>query len=133
MIDQPPFPLVPKETLPIDSADIYEDERGGYAFGRGNFRATYSSQAVNIPACAAKVVNGVPDIRTTRYLPLDAPVYLLHCVNNLRPQKPAIRRPIWSCDSRSKIDLASLELYPPCQVSCILRRAELSGGEESND
>ena len=53
MIDQPPFPLVPKETLPIDSADIYEDERGGYAFGRGNFRATYSSQAVNIPACAA--------------------------------------------------------------------------------
>ena len=70
MIDQPPFPLVPKETLPIDSADIYEDERGGYAFGRGNFRATYSSQAVNIPACAAKVVNGVPDIRID---PLSAP------------------------------------------------------------
>ena len=71
MIGQPPFPLVPKETLPIgDSAGIYEDERGGYGFGRGNFRATYSSQAVNIPACAAKVVNGVPDIRID---PLSAP------------------------------------------------------------
>ncbi len=40
---------------------------------------------------------------------------LSHCANNLHPRRPVTQRPIYPCDSRSKIDTASLELYLPCQ------------------
>ena len=42
---------------------------------------------------------------------------LFHCANNLHPRRPVTQRPIYPCDSRSKIDTASLELYLPCQES----------------
>ena len=64
-----------------------------------------------------EIINNVIEVRfgPARYLPLDIPAYLPRYENNLLPRRPVTERPIYPCDSRSKIDPASLELYPSCQ------------------